>query len=48
MVLLRKPKMFYFDFDLPKDVDNNLKYETEFIIKHNESVAEHKIKNNIE
>ena len=48
MVLLRKPKTFYFVFDLPKDVDNNLKYEIEFIIKHSESVAEHKIKNNIE
>ena len=47
MVLIRKPKTLYFDFDLPKDVDNNLKYETEFIIKHNEFVAEHKMKNYI-
>ena len=28
-------------FDIPKNVDKNLKYETDFIIKHNEFLAEH-------
>ena len=27
-------------FDIPKNVDKNLKYETDFIIKHNEFLAE--------
>ena len=45
MVVIRESKTFYFDFDLPKDVDKNLKHEIEFIIKYNESLAEHKIKN---
>ena len=31
-------------FDLPKDVGNNLKHEIDFIIKHNECLAEHVIK----
>ena len=44
MVVIRESKTFYFDFDLPKDVDKNLKHEIEFIIKYNESLAEHKIK----
>ena len=34
-------------FDLPKNVDNNLKHETESIIKHNELLAEYTIKNEI-
>ena len=29
---------------MPKDVDQNLKHEIEFIIKSNESLAENKIK----
>ena len=32
-------------FDLPKDVDANLKHEIKFIIKSNESLVENKIKN---
>ena len=43
MVVIREPKTFYFDFDLPKNVDENLKHEIEFIIKNNESFAEIKI-----
>ena len=39
MVAIREPKTFYFYFDLPKDVDKNLKHEFEFIIKRNESLA---------
>ena len=30
-IVIREPKTFY--FDLPKDVDKNLKHEIEFIIK---------------
>ena len=45
MIIIRDPKTFCFRFDLPKDVDENLKHETEFIIKSNESFAENKIKN---
>ena len=48
MVVIREPKSFYFNFDLLKDVDKNLKHDIEFIIKHNESLAEHKVKNKIE
>ena len=47
-IVIRDPKTFCFNFDCPKDVDNNLKYEIEFIIKSNESLAENKIKNEIE
>ena len=48
MVVIREPKTFYFNFDLLKDVDKNLKYETELIIKCNQSLAENKTKNKIE
>ena len=43
MIVIRDPKTFYFGFDWPKDVDNNLKYEIEYIIKSNESLAENKV-----
>ena len=33
MIVIRKPKTFYFNFDIPKDVDQNLKHENELIIK---------------
>ena len=42
MIVIRDPKTFYFDFDWPKEVDKNLKYEIEFITKCNESLAENK------
>ena len=48
MVVIRDPKTFYLDFDWPKDVDENLKHENEFIIKSKESLTENKIKNEIE
>ena len=48
MLVKREPKTFHFNFDLPKNVDKNLKHEIEFIIKRNESSAECKIKNEIE
>ena len=44
MVMIIDPKTFYFNFDWPKDVDENLKHEIEFIIKSNKSLAENKIK----
>ena len=41
--------MFCFNFDLPKEVDENLKPEDfEFTIESNESLAEFIIKNEIE
>ena len=33
---------FFFHFDWPKNVDENLKHEIEFIVKSNESLAEKK------
>ena len=48
IVVIRDSKTFYFDFDWPRNVDQDLKYETEFIIKSNESLAENKIKNAVE
>ena len=44
MVVMREPRTFCFDFVLLKDVDRNLKHETEYMIKSNESLAENKIK----
>ena len=40
VVVIRDPKTFC--------IDKKLKHETEFIIKSNESLAENKIKNEIE
>ena len=48
MIVIRDLKTFYLDFDWPKDVDEKLKNEAEFIIKSNEFFAENKIKNEIE
>ena len=48
MIVIRDPKACCFNFDWPKDVDENLKHEIEFIIKSNKSLAENKIKNEIE
>ena len=36
MIVIRDCKTFCFNFDLPKDVDENLKREIEFIIKSND------------
>ena len=43
LVVIRQPKTFYFDFDRPKNVDENLTHKTEFIIKSSEYLAENKI-----
>ena len=48
MIVVRDPKTFCFNFDLPKDVDKNWKPEIEFIIKSNKSLAKIIIKNEIE
>ena len=48
MIVIRDPKAFCFNFDWWKYVHENLKYEIEFILKNNESLAENKIKNKIE
>ena len=48
MIVIRDPKIFCFNFNWSKTVDENLKNETEFIIKSSESLAENKIKNEIE
>ena len=48
MIVIRDPKTFYFYFDWPKEVNENLKHEIEFIIKSNESLAENKTKNETE
>ena len=47
-IVVRDPKTFYFHFDWPKNVDENLKHKIKFIIKSNESLAENKIKNETE
>ena len=49
MIVIRYPKTFYFNFNVPKDVKGNLKHEIKFIIKKkHESLAENKVKNDIE
>ena len=40
IIVIRDPITFSFNFDLPKDVDENLRHETEYIIKSNESSVE--------
>ena len=47
MVVIKEKKID-FDFNWSKNFDENLRYETEFIIKSIESLAENKIKNEIE
>ena len=46
--MIRDPKSFFFNFDWPKNVDENLKHKIEFIIKNNESLADNKRKNKVE
>ena len=42
--MIRDAKTFNFIFHWPKHVGENLKHETEFITKSNESLAESKVK----
>ena len=44
MIVIRELKTFYFDFDWPNNVDENLKHVIKFIIKRIESLAENGIK----
>ena len=44
MIVIREPKRFHLNFDLPKDVKKNLKHEIKFNIKRNKSLVENKIK----
>ena len=48
MIVIRGSNTFCFNFDLSKNDDENLKHEFEFAVKNNESLAENKIKNDIE
>ena len=48
MVVIRESKTFYFDFDWPKDVDENLKHNILFIIKSNQFLVKNKLKNEID
>ena len=48
MNVIRDHKTFRFNFDWPKDVDENLKFEVKLIIKSNESLVENKIKDETE
>ena len=48
VIVIRDPKTFQFDFDWPKDIDENLKHKIEFIIKSNDSLPENKIRNKTE
>ena len=48
MIVTRDPETFCFNFDWSKQVDENLKHKVKYIIKSNESLAENKMKNEIE
>ena len=39
MIVIRDPKSFCFHFDFPKNIDEKVKCEIEFIIKSNEYLA---------
>ena len=45
LLIITKPKTIY--FDLPQDVVTNLMQETDYMIKQNECLAEHTIKNEL-
>ena len=42
-VITTEPKTFH--FDLPEDAGKNLKHEIDSVIRHNELLAEQRIKN---
>ena len=48
MIVIKDPKTFWYNSDWSKDVHENLKHEIQFIVKSNESLADNKIKNEIE
>ena len=41
-IVIRDLKTFYFNFHWPKDVDDNLKHEIDFLIKSNASLTQKK------
>ena len=45
LVIIAETKTIHFDFS--KDASNSLKHEIDFIIKHNEVLIEHKVKNEV-
>ena len=45
LLIIAEPKTIY--FDLPQDVVTNLMQETDYIIKQNECLPEHTIKNEL-
>ena len=45
LLIITEPKTIY--FDLPQDVITNLMQETDYMIKQNECLAEHTIKNEL-
>ena len=47
MIVIRDTKTFCFNFDLPKDFDENWNRKIEFNRKRNQSLAEIMIKNKI-
>ena len=47
MVVITDLETFYPDFDWPKDFDENLKHEIEYIIKSNNSLAKNNTKNKV-
>ena len=48
MVVIRQPKTFHFYFHWPKNVDEKLRHEIEFIIKNNKFLAQNKVENDID
>ena len=48
MIKIRDPKLFCYNFNWPKNVDENLRHEIESIIKSNKYLAKNKIKYDIE
>ena len=48
LIAIRDLKTFRFNFHLPKDIDKNLKHEVEFILNSDKSLAQNKIKREIE
>ena len=48
VIVIRNAKTFCFNFNWLKDGDENLKHKIEFIIKSNESLAENKLKNDVQ
>ena len=45
LTIITKPKNFR--YDLPKDIDNTLEHEIDYIIRHNKLLAVYAIKNGI-